>query len=293
MIDKKHLEVAQKIRDLVDCGFSLAEVRSVTGGCIHEAYLYTSSSGEIFFIKLNQVSFLEHFKQEAFALKAIQKTQTIRTPMVLGWGSTLKNSFLALEYIDMNSTSKKRGQSILGEHLAAMHQTLSDRFGWFDNNFIGATPQINPWSVDWVEFYTIHRLEYQFRFAQNSRGYSFKKSDALLSSVPDYFKSYKPVASLLHGDLWSGNVAFQKEETPVIYDPACFYGDRECEIAFTQMFGGFDSSFYLAYENRWPLDSGFKRRIKLYNLYHYLNHFNLFGPSYLDETEQIISILIN
>jgi fructosamine-3-kinase len=180
----------------------------------------------------------------------------------------------------------------MGEQLAAMHRYPSPdgRFGWHRDNFIGATPQSNRWRPDWVTFWRENRLEFQFKLAA-AGGIQYEGSDRLLAGLAAFFTEYSPEPSLLHGDLWSGNASFTEEGTPVIYDPACYFGDRECDLAFTEMFGGFPRDFYDAYDATWPRDEGWRSRRDLYNLYHVLNHAHLFGGAYVGQAREMIRAL--
>ena len=167
-------------------------------------------------------------------------------------------------------------QAELGTQLARLHAIEQPYFGWSRDNCIGATPQPNPRSDDWVSFYADHRLAHQFDLARN-KGQSFAGSPGFWKTFPPSSPITPPRPALLHGDLWGGNASCDKQGTPFVYDPASYYGDRETDIAFTHMFGGFSQAFHEAYEAVYPLDPGFKIRKILYNLYHELNHFNLFG----------------
>ncbi|TXL12409.1 hypothetical protein BMR05_15450 [Methylococcaceae bacterium HT4] len=185
-------------------------------------------------------------------------------------------------------------QQQLGRQLAELHQTRQDYFGWHHDNFIGSNQQRNTRDNNWVNFWQEQRLMAQLKLASEN-GYTGKiqqQGEQLCLLIPEFFSSYQPQASLLHGDLWSGNAAADAEGRAIIYDPACYYGDRETDIAMTELFGGFSADFYAAYEEAWPLDSGYKTRKTLYNLYHILNHLNLFGSGYLCQAERMMQPLI-
>ena len=174
----------------------------------------------------------------------------------------------------------------LARMLAKLHRTRGPRFGWGSDNWIGLSPQKNAWSHDWLGFFWQFRLTPQLERARLSREGFF-----LLEGMKNLFGNYKPVPSLLHGDLWSGNVGFTAQG-PVIFDPAVYYGDREAEIAMTELFGGFPPQFYSEYEKELPLDGGYVRRKHLYNLYHLLNHLNLFGSGYLGQVKTTLGLLL-
>jgi fructosamine-3-kinase len=204
-----------------------------------------------------------------------------------------------MEWLDLGRGSGSSWQE-MGRQLAAMHQCstaqLSGKkaagmFGWQRSNTIGSTPQINPWTANWTEFWTEHRIGYQLRLA-NRQGGHFPKQDPLLDMIPQLLAGHEPQPSLVHGDLWSGNAAINQSGEPVIFDPATYYGDREVDLAMTELFGGFPPEFYQGYNQVFPLDSGYQQRKVLYNLYHILNHFNLFGGSYASQANRMIDQLL-
>jgi fructosamine-3-kinase len=165
------------------------------------------------------------------------------------------------------------------------------RFGWRRDNTIGDTPQPNPASDNWVAFLREHRLGFQCRLAK-CNGLRLDGADELLGQLDSFFTEYKPRPSLLHGDLWSGNMAYGPSGEPVVFDPATYCGDREAEFGLAEMFGGFGDDFWSAYEAEWPLDPGYSTRKLLYRLYHTLNHFNIFGSGYGSAAEGIIGRLL-
>ncbi len=250
----------------------------------------TGKDGRNFFVKQNGVDFHDFFEAEARALREIEATSTVAVPEVIVFGLTGKSSFLVLSFMEEGSDSPA-SQAELGTQLARLHAIEQPYFGWTRDNCIGATPQPNPRSDDWVSFYADHRLAHQFDLARN-KGQSFADSSRLLENLPSFFADYSPRPALLHGDLWGGNASCDKQGAPFVYDPASYYGDRETDIAFTHMFGGFSHAFYEAYDRVYPLDPGFKTRKILYNLYHELNHFNLFGGGYASSAQSSIHQLL-
>lgn len=232
------------------------------------------------------------FEAEVDGLEALRATNTIRVPDVLACDIANGESYIALERLSLErpTTGTERR---LGQQLAALHRHTEDRFGWFRDNTIGLTPQINDWCTGWIEFFRKRRLGYQAKLAC-ANGYS-RDVEALLTQLSDrlpaLFKGYEPVASLLHGDLWAGNWGSVNGQ-PVVFDPAVYYGDRETDIAMTRLFGGFGKTFYSAYEESWPLASGHEQRLKLYQLYHVLNHLNLFGTGYLSRATSLLRDLV-
>lgn len=220
------------------------------------------------------------FFAEAEGLVELDQANAIRVPKVLAAHADDDGAFIALEWLDTGRGTAET-ERLLGEQLAAMHRVTKDRFGWHRDNTIGLTPQPNPWSDDWVGFFREHRLLFQLGLAeQNGFGGELQTLGARLAKrLPIFFEHYDPEPSLLHGDLWGGNWA-SCEGVPVIFDPAVYYGDRETDLAMTRLFGGFGRGFYKAYEASFPLEPGHRERQHLYQLYHVLNHLNLFGSGY-------------
>jgi fructosamine-3-kinase len=233
------------------------------------------------------------FEAEAEALQLLASARALRVPAVLACGVTGKDVFLALEWIEFGRATVD-SETALGEGLARLHAKRETRFGWHRDNTIGSTPQRNAWCEDWVDFYGRERLGFQLQLAGSHGlgGRTVALGQKLCERLPDFFVSYRPVPSLLHGDLWGGNWATEEGGAPVIFDPASYYGDREADLAMTRLFGGFGGNFYSAYEATWPLDPGAGTRRDLYNLYHVLNHFNLFGGGYGAQAGRMIERLL-
>jgi protein-ribulosamine 3-kinase len=284
-------KIQSAIRAAAHSSFEIADVAPVGGGCINEAYCLESKDGTRFFVKLNDARHLPMFEAEAEGLAAITQSQTIRVPRPFAHGTSGRQSYLVLEYLEFGTRGDTR---TLGEQLAAMHRCSAEQYGFAHDNFIGSTPQPNTWSNNWIEFLHAKRFGFQLQLAKQN-GYGGKLQDlgaALLEKLPVFFAGYTPEPSLLHGDLWGGNHAFLADGTPTIFDPAAYYGDREADIAMTELFGGYGSDFYAAYRAIWPLDDGYAVRRELYNLYHILNHANLFGSSYARQAESMMQRLL-
>lgn len=264
--------------------------RPVGGGDISSAWHVRSDTKGVF-LKTGPASSLAMFEAEAAGLQELQKADAIRVPHVLGCVSSGNESILALEWLDFELPGADTGH-MLGEQLAKLHRFTVNEFGWSRDNTIGATKQRNPWSDDWLDFFAEHRLGFQLHLAERNgfTGALQVEGTRLLNNMGSFFEGYWPEASLLHGDLWGGNWAAVDGE-PVIFDPAVYYGDRESDIAMTKLFGGFDEEFYWAYEEAWPMAGGNEYRILLYQLYHVLNHLNLFGGSYVNRALSIIRSL--
>ena len=251
-----------------------------------------SDRDRTFFVKTNRENRLEMFQAEALGLKQMHATETIRVPEPICWGVEASSAYIVLEYLDIGRRSTSAAALEMGRQLARMHREgKSEQFGWERNNTIGSTPQVNDPSDSWAEFFAIHRLEFQLRLAAR-KGHSFDRGAELVEKVPQILAGHEPVPSLLHGDLWGGNAGVTRDGVPVIFDPATYYGDREADLAMTELFGGFPPGFYQGYAEEWPMDEGYERRKVLYNLYHVLNHFNLFGSGYAGQAESMIRTLL-
>lgn len=265
------------------------QAKGVSGGDIHQAWWLQTNQGD-FFLKTNHPKAEALFASEALALQVIQASQTLRSPQVIQHGANQQQTWLLLEYIEMQA----QGDDYLrGQQLAQMHRQTHDQFGWQQTNYLGHTPQLNSWHDNWPEFFAQQRLKPQLELAQQN-GASLKLielGERLINRVEVFFQTYQPPASLLHGDLWAGNSAFDLQGLPLIFDPASYYGDRETDIAMTELFGGYSEQFYAGYEAEWPLDPGYLSRKNLYNLYHILNHYNLFGGYYAQQAERLLAEL--
>ncbi len=264
---------------------------AVGGGSINETFCLEGTDGKRYFLKLNDSKHHPMFIAEAASLAAIAATDTLRVPRPIAHGIADNRSFLVLEHLHLSSRGDARQ---LGTQLAALHRCTAKRFGFHQDNFIGTTAQPNKWSDDWISFWREQRLGFQLHLATEN-GYGGQLQDLgrkLLDALPHFFEDYTPQPSLLHGDLWGGNHAFLADDTPVIFDPAAYYGDRECDLAMTELFGGFPEGFYTAYHAAWPLHAGYAARRGLYNLYHILNHANLFGSGYASQAEQMMRRLL-
>lgn len=284
--------VIEQIEQATGQQFNLEKVNAMSGGDINQVFQLQGTECN-YFVKLNRADLLVMFEVEALGLQELASTNTLRIPKVITYGISENNAFLVLEYVALKSKQQATQQQ-LGHQLAQLHKNSHAYFGWSHDNFIGSTPQINTRNNDWISFWQEQRLAFQLKLAADN-GYTGKVQKLgaeLYLRVPQFFTNYQPSVSLLHGDLWSGNAASDVQEQAIIYDPACYYGDREADIAMTELFGGFGVDFYAAYNQAWPLDSGYQTRMTLYNLYHILNHLNLFGSGYLSQAEAMMSQLL-
>jgi len=269
---------------------ALQWLQDLSGGDINRAALIGNDSGK-WFLKYNQGGPDGMFAAEAQALNEIAQQKCIRVPSPVAFGSDGDTAWLVLEYLELTSNGPAE---LMGEKLAALHAVNFDQFGWGRNNFIGTSRQINTGHDHWSTFWRDNRLGPQLKMAKKA-GYQTQlkdKGEQLLESLDLILGEHQPAASLLHGDLWAGNKAFTADGQPVIFDPASYYGDRETDLAMTELFGGFGPEFYAAYRAYSPLPDGYQLRRDLYNLYHMLNHLNLFGAGYLSRCEQIIDHLM-
>lgn len=263
----------------------------IGGGDINDSYRLEGRDGSRYFLKLNEVRHFPVLEAEAVGLAALAATHSVRVPRVITHGIAQGRSYLVLEHLELAARGDAR---LLGAQLAAMHRHTANNFGFAQDNFIGSTPQPNAWRESWIDFWREQRLGFQLRLAaENGYGGALQRSgEKLLDALPAFFDGHSPQPSLLHGDLWRGNHGFLHDGTPVIFDPAVYFGDRECDLAMTELFGGYPADFYAGYQAAWPLDAGYAVRRDLYKLYHLLNHANLFGGSYVGQARKMIERLL-
>ena len=268
-----------------------AEVRAVGGGSINRAYRVESGAGAVF-LKVNTIEGAAMFAAEAAGLEAIREARAVATPAVVALGETDDFAWLALEWIEFRADPQPAAER-LGRELAAMHAHTGNCFGWHRDNTIGSIPQPNTPTEEWIDFWRDRRLRFQLELAvPNGLPHECERRvREVIGGVERYFGDYRPEPSLLHGDLWGGNWGATGDGVPYIYDPAVYFGDREADLAMTRLFGGFGEPFYKGYQAAWPLAPGWERRVALYNLYHLLNHFNLFGTGYLGRIREALGLL--
>lgn len=270
--------------------FALVREESAGGGCINRSQILLGQDGRRFFLKLNRAEKADMFAAEAEGLAELARADAIRVPQPIAHGVSGAEAWLVLEHLELGG----RGSSAeLGRRLAALHRKSNSYFGWHRHNTIGATHQPNTPSHDWIAFYREQRLKFQLNLARsNGAGQRLlANGERLLADLAAFFPGYAPSPSLLHGDLWGGNYGYAQGE-PVLFDPAVYYGDREADLAMTELFGGFPTDFYAAYREAWPLDPGYSRRRELYNLYHVLNHYNMFGGGYGSQAGAMLERLL-
>ncbi len=283
-------DIAAAIAQAEGRPIELTAAQGAGGGCINHASVVQARDGRRYFVKLNRAHRLDMFEAEAAGLEEIRAAGALRAPRPIASGVSGGEAWLVLEYLDLGG----RGSAAeLGRRLAQMHRHTAPQFGWRRDNTIGSTPQTNTPAPDWIAFYRERRLRPQYRLAVENGAPRrlIDLGERLMASFAGLFDGYRPLPSLLHGDLWGGNYAYCGGE-PVVYDPAVYYGDREADLAMTELFGGFPAEFYAAYREAWPLDAGYRVRRELYNLYHVLNHFNLFGGGYLAQAQRMTERLL-
>jgi len=285
-------QITAAIARATGTGFDPRTVTEIGGGCISRA-LRLADHSHSYFVKINDSGLARMFEAERDGLEALDRPGAPRIPRPVVDGAAEGIAFLVLEDIPM---SRLHGQAWrrLGEQLAALHRHTAPRFGWHQDNLIGATPQRNDWTGDWLSFWRDRRLGFQLALARDN-GLDravLQRAHGLLERLDRALNGHAPQASLVHGDLWGGNAAADSQGNPVLFDPAVYYGDRETDLAMSELFGGFDPRFYEAYQSVWPLEPGYPRRRTLYNLYHVLNHFNLFGAAYAPRAAAMIDELL-
>ena len=284
--------IGQAIGQATGEAFEARGHHSVGGGCINASYVVGDGRRE-FFVKLNQGRLVEMFAAEAEGLGEIVASDSIKAPRPICWGEAAGHAYLVLERLQFGGGDGTTAER-LGRQLAAMHRATRNRFGWYRDNTIGSTPQLNDETHDWLSFYRERRLGFQLELvARNGFGRLRAKGEVLMERLADFFPGYTPQPSLLHGDLWSGNQSALEGGEPVIFDPAVYYGDREADLAMTELFGPLPAAFYAAYREAWPLDAGYTTRKTLYNLYHILNHANLFGGGYAGQADAMMGRLLS
>jgi protein-ribulosamine 3-kinase len=284
---KSWQSIIRHIEQSTGDAFSVDRKQNMAGGSINNAVVLTAGNGKQYFVKTNTTGKKPMFEAEAKGLEEMASSQSIRVPIPVCFGDDGEQSYIVLEYLDMTG---RADQVVLGEQLAAMHRVTAGQFGWKIDNTIGATHQPNKKMDNWIDFWREQRLGFQLKLAaENGYGGELQLlGEKLSSEMPSLFVGRNIKPSMLHGDLWGGNAAGLRDGTPVIYDPALYYGDREADLAMTYVFGGFGPDFYASYQNAFPLDDGFPVRKTFYNIYHIINHLNMFGGGYHGQSINMI-----
>ena len=289
-------KLATAISDATEALFETTAIEPVSGGCIHTAVRIEgvmAREAHAYFAKVNEADRDAMFAAEADGLAALRKADAIAVPEVVAHGEDGQHAWLVLQWLDLAPLDEHSAAN-LGVALAAQHRKPQEKFGWARDNFIGSSPQPNGWSDDWLAFWREKRLMAQLRLAARNRlpTRMIDRGERLAADCEAFVRTYRPEKSLLHGDLWSGNAAAIEGVAPAVFDPAVYVGDREADVAMTELFGGFPPDFLSAYKATWALDDGYPVRREFYNLYHVLNHANLFTGGYVRQGEQCMERLL-
>ena len=283
--------ISHHISHSIQKSFQIEKSQVLHGGDINQAYKITDHD-RTYFVKINQADRVDMFEAERDGLNQIANTRTIRVPKPICTGTAEEYSYLVLEYLPIVALTDKTRYE-LGMKLAELHLVSgSTAFGLGRDNTIGTISQPNSWTANWIDFWRDARIKHQLALAIQ-KGANFTYTNQLLDAIPTILKDHLPKPSLVHGDLWDGNVGALTTGEVVIFDPAAYWGDREVDLAMTELFGGFGAEFYKGYESIYPIAPGFAKRKTLYNLYHILNHYNLFGGSYEGQAYRMMASLLN
>ncbi len=284
----------EAIKNIFGNAVSIVRTGTVSGGCINSAFRLDLSSGDKVFMKQNSAGFKDMFLREAEGLDLITTENGPRVPRPMAVHSGNDGQFIIMEYLEQGRPVPGYWERF-GRSFAFMHlDKLGDEYGCNADNYIGSTPQKNSKCKSWISFFGKNRLGFQIKTAEKN-GLATKElvsqTELLIERLDRYlFEPNRP--SVLHGDLWSGNAMAGKDGNAVIYDPAAYFGHNEADLAMTELFGRFDERFYNAYNEVFPIDSGYSTRKEIYNLYHILNHLNLFGRSYASQASSILKRLL-
>lgn len=280
------------VRQQAGNSFHIHSYTPISGGSINDVYRVEGGANS-YFVKLNRAELAPMYAAEAAALDELSLANALRVPTPLCYGLAAGRAYLVMEYIDLQPLGNE-AMAALGEGLAELHGITRARHGWERDNSIGSTLQRNASAANWLEFWRENRLGYQLELAgANGARELARAGDTLLTHLDRLLGDHHPEASLLHGDLWGGNAAMDTYGQPVLFDPALYYGDRETDLAMAELFGGFSPLFFEAYNGAWPLADGYRDlRRDLYQLYHLLNHYNLFGGHYEEESLRRIRRLV-
>ena len=282
--------IKNTIAQLLQVSTDQMQMSAVQGGSINQAYSIITEDGN-FFCKINDAcAFPQMMEKEKNGIELIQKQDKIRVPKVIDARELNGIQFLLMEYIAIGNRPKTFWEKF-GEQLAGLHKITNETFGLHENNYMGSLPQDNSPNINWSSFFMESRIMPQIRIAVDTGKLSHKQAaefENLYPIISQLFQNEK--ASLLHGDLWSGNFLCDENESPVLIDPAVYYGSRHMDLAMTTLFGGFDSRFYESYHYHFPLPENYKTIWKICNLYPLLIHLNLFGRSYLGQVLEVLEV---
>jgi fructosamine-3-kinase len=274
--------ISEEISKSLKKEFICDDIREVSSGHSHKAFKITDGRMR-FFVKINQKIHLLNFKAERESLEHLQKAKLFTIPKVVCYGIVGEHAFLVLEYLTLTEGNAENWYQF-GQMLAQQHKNhTQNMYGWQEDNYIGLSPQPNQWQKKWSHFFAEQRIGFMLQLLAE-KGHHLADIDKVVGVVNNLLTGHCPVSSMLHGDLWTGNTGFHKDK-PTIYDPALYYGDRETDIAMTELFARLPSAFYQGYQETWPLDLGYEYRKPIYQLYHVLNHALIFGGQYLQSAQ--------
>ena len=271
-----------------NCGllFSTESRQTLSGGDINKAYCL-SNKQDRYFVKINKSTLESMFSAECIGLNALVASKTFKIPKVIAKGVFEDKSYLVLEFIEMIATGNTFE---FAKALANLHLKTHASFGFESDNFIGLNIQENNWCENWGEFFINYRLKPQLKKIESS--HSLGQTKRLLVSISEFLNQHQPKPSLVHGDLWQGNVSYLRNGLPVIYDPACYYADHEVDLAMLELFGSPGNNFFEHYHKYYPIHSGYSIRKEIYNLYHILNHANMFGGGYVQQSKSMLENIV-
>lgn len=283
--------ISKHLSDTLMFNFEILEKTRISGGDISDCYMI-SDGEQRYFVKVNTREFLPKFEIEAENIRIMRESNTVFVPELIAVGKSKTHAFIILNYLPTKPLDDAENSYKFGQQLARLHQWGEQKEYGFDvDNYIGATLQPNPWTKKWNHFFAEQRIGWQLQLMKE-KGIDLVDIDEFTQVIRDRLANHHPSPSLLHGDLWHGNVSLSVFG-PICYDPACYWGDHECDIAMTELFEGFQPEFYQGYESILPLDLGYSERKEIYNLYHLLNHYNQFGGHYLEQAQKSINTILS
>ncbi len=283
--------ISSQLSETLMFSFDIAEKTRLNGGEINDCYMI-SDGEQRYFVKTNKRDCLSKFQIEAESIRVMRESNSVFVPELILTGKTKDSAFIVLNYLPTKPLDDGKNSYKFGQQLAKLHAWGEQKeYGFDQDNYIGTTLQPNKWERKWARFFAEQRIGWQLQLMRE-KGVNLVNVDDFTQIISNRLSGHQPKPALLHGDLWHGNVA-NSVFGPICYDPACYWGDRECDIAMTELFDGFQPEFYQGYESVLPLDINYEQRKDIYNLYHLLNHYNQFGGHYLEESEQMIKQILS
>jgi fructosamine-3-kinase len=274
--------ISEQISQTTQQDFICDDIREIQAGHSHATFK-VSGDHQRFVVKTNEKIYLANFEAEAEGLEHLRQSNLFKVPKVICTGVVSNHSFLVLEHVSMTDGDHNDWHKA-GQSLAELHKTFSQKmYGWQSDNYIGLSPQSNHWTKKWSHFYAEQRIGFMLQLLYE-KGIRLVDIDKVVDVIKTLLAGHTPKASMLHGDLWQGNLGFSHHKF-VLFDPAFYFGDRETDLAMTELFGRFPDSFYQGYDEVWPVEHDYQYRKPIYQLYHVLNHALLFGGQYLDSAK--------